>query len=234
VVGFAAALGHDPQVKGGAGPWGSTRIGSRNVFREFSTVNRSMKPDGCTVLGDDGYFMANAHVGHDCVLGNHVVLCNAVLLAGHVEVGDRAFLSGGAVAHQFARIGELVMLGGLGGVGRDAPPFTMVVGSRPAALAGLNRVGLRRAGIAGAALLALKAAYRTLFRGDGPLAARLAAVQRGTPEVDRLVAFVQASRRGIIGIRSAAGDDDDDPAEGARPGPRLRARSPGRAAGAGE
>jgi UDP-N-acetylglucosamine acyltransferase len=199
VVGCSVALGQDPQVKGSAGPWGATRIGSRNVFREYSTVNRSMRRDGCTVIGDDGYFMATSHVGHDCALGNHVVLCNAVLLAGHVTVGDRVIASGGAVAHQFTRIGELVMVGGLAGIGKDAPPFTIVVGSRPAALAGLNRVGLLRAGITGEAQLALKAAFRTLFRGEGPFAARLAAVRRGTPEVERLLAFVQSSRRGIIG-----------------------------------
>ncbi len=210
VVGFSAALGFDPQVKGKRGPWGATRIGSRNVFREFSQVNRSMKPDGHTVIGDDGFFMATAHVGHDCVVGNHVVMCNGVLLSGHVDVGDRVFLAGGAAIQQFSRIGELVMVGGNAGISRDVPPFCMVVGNRPHALAGLNRVGLKRAGVPSASVAALKAAFRALFRSDGPVQERIAAVQRGTPEVERLLAFIQSSRRGVIGLGCNDGEADDE------------------------
>jgi UDP-N-acetylglucosamine acyltransferase len=209
VVAFGAALGHDPQIKGRGGPWGATRIGHRNVFREFSQVNRSMKPDAFTVVGDDGYFMATSHIGHDCVIGNHVVLCNCALVAGHVEVGDRAFISGGVVIHQFTRIGELVMVGGNAAINRDVPPFCMAVGDRPHALEGLNVVGLRRAGVTGDALRALKAAFRTLFKGDAPLAARLDAVAGGTPEVDRLVAFVRGSRRGVVGFGAPRAEEDD-------------------------
>ena len=210
VVGFSAALGLDPQIKGRGGPWGATRIGSRNVFREFSQVHRSMKPEGWTVLGDDGYFMATSHVGHDCALGNHIVLCNCALLSGHVEVGDRAFLSGGAEVQQFSRIGELVMVGGLAGINRDVPPFCMVVGDRPHALAGLNRVGLKRAGTPAESVRALKAAFRTLFRSAGPLKERIAAVERGTPEVERLLAFVQSSKRGVIGLGGGVEEADDE------------------------
>jgi UDP-N-acetylglucosamine acyltransferase len=209
-VGFSAALGFDPQVKGRRGPWGATRIGSRNVFREFSQVNRSMKPDGWTVIGDDGFFMATSHVGHDCVVGNHIVLCNCALLSGHVEVGDRAFLSGGAEVQQFSRIGELAMVAGLTGINRDVPPFCTVVGDRPRSLAGLNRVGLKRAGVPAESVRALKAAFRTLFRSQGPLAERIAAVERGTPEVERLLAFVQSSRRGVIGLGGGAEDEEEE------------------------
>lgn len=200
VIGFSAALGHDPQIKGRGGPWGAARIGSRNVFREFSQVNRSMKPEGATVVGDDCYFMATAHAGHDCVIGNHVVLCNGVLLAGHVEIGDRTFLAGGAGIHQFARVGELVMVGGNAGLSRDVPPFCMVVGNRPHTLAGLNLVGMRRAGIEGASVRALKAAFRVLFREDGPIEERLERVERGAPEVEKVLAFVRSSKRGVVGI----------------------------------
>ncbi len=210
VVGFSAALGFDPQIKGRGGPWGASRIGHRNVFREFSQVNRSMKPDGWTIVGDDGYFMATSHVGHDCVVGNHIVLCNCALLSGHVEVGDRAFISGGAEVQQFSRIGELVMVAGLTGINRDVPPFCTVVGDRPRELKGLNRVGLKRAGIPDESVRALKAAFRALFRTKGPLAERIAAVERGTPEVDRLLAFVQSSRRGVIGLGGGAEDADDE------------------------
>lgn len=210
VVAFSAAIGHDPQVKGKRGPWGATRIGHRNVFREFSQVQRSMKPDGCTVVGDDGYFMATAHVGHDCVVGNHVILCNGVLLSGHVEVGDRAFLAGGAGVQQFSRVGELVMVGGNAGINRDVPPYCTVVGNRPHALAGLNRVGLKRALVPAESVRALKAAFRTLFRRDGPLAERLAEVERGAPEVERLLRFIQSSKRGVIGLGGGAAETDEE------------------------
>ncbi|MHC4549966.1 MAG: acyl-ACP--UDP-N-acetylglucosamine O-acyltransferase [Planctomycetota bacterium] len=202
VVDFSAVLGSDPQVKGKAGPFGATRIGARNVFREFSQVNRSMESDGATVIGDDGYFMATSHVAHDCALGHHVVVCNCALLAGHVEVQDRAFVSGGVVVHQFVRIGELAMIGGNAAIHVDMPPFCMAVGDRPRTLEGLNLVGLRRAGYAPEARRALKAAFRQLFRSDLPLRERLAAVDRSVPEVERLVAFLERSERGVIGFGS--------------------------------
>ncbi len=208
VICFSAALGHDPQIKGRGGDWGATRIGSRNVFREFSQVHRSMKPDGVTLVGDDGLFMAASHVGHDCVIGNNIVLCNGVLLSGHVEVGDRVFFSGNSAIHQFARVGELAMIGGLTGISRDVPPYCMVVGDRPRTLTGLNRVGLKRAGIPAASVDAIKDAFRALFRTEGPLKERLALVRRTTPEVERLLAFVLSSRRGVIGL--AAGADEEE------------------------
>jgi UDP-N-acetylglucosamine acyltransferase len=127
-----------------------------------------------------------------------------------VEVGDRAVISGGAEVQQFSRIGELAMVGGLAGINRDVPPFCTVVGDRPRSLAGLNRVGLRRAGVPAGSVGALKAAFRALFRSEGPLAERMAAVERGAPEVERLLAFVASSRRGVIGIGGGAGGAEDE------------------------
>ena len=202
VVGASAALGGDPQVKGKSGPFGATRIGKRNEFREFSQVNRSMVPDGTTVIGDDGYFMATAHVAHDCALGNNVVVCNGTLLAGHIEAGDNAFVSGGVVCHQFVRIGELAIIGGCAAIHLDVPPFCMAIGERPRDLEGLNKVGLRRAGLGPEVRRALQAAYRTLFRGDLTLPERLAAVDRSVAEVARLASFVEASKRGVIGFHA--------------------------------
>ena len=203
VVSFSAALGHDPQVKGESGPWGGTRIGRRNVFREFSQVNRSREPGGATVIGDDCYFMATTHVAHDCLLGNDVVMCNNSVLAGHGEIQDRALLSGNVMTHQFVRVGELAMIGGHSAIGLDVPPFCLAWGDRPRALQGLNVVGLRRAGFAPDVRRALKAAYRTLFRSELLLPQRIEAVERGVPEVERLVAFVQASKRGVVGFGGA-------------------------------
>jgi len=204
VIGFSAALGHEPQVKDNAGPWGAARIGRGNVFREFSQVNRSMKPDGATVVGDDGYFMAGSHIAHDCVVGSSVIMCNTATLGGHVEIQDRAFIGGAALFHQFARVGELAMVSGSCGIGSDIPPFCMVAASRPRRLHGLNVVGLRRAGLSSEVRRALKAAYKTLFNSELLLPQRIEAVERGVPEVERLVVFLQETKRGVIGFGGSA------------------------------
>jgi UDP-N-acetylglucosamine acyltransferase len=166
-----------------------------------------MHPDGETVIGDDGYFMACSHVAHDCVVGNHVVVCNNSLLSGHVVVGDRAFISGNCAIHQFVRIGELSMVGGVTPVEGDVPPYGLVVGNRPTVLRGLNVVGLRRAGFSAEARVALQRAYRALFRSDLPLPERIAAVAVSTPEVARLLAFVQGTKRSVIGFGGGRGDE---------------------------
>jgi UDP-N-acetylglucosamine acyltransferase len=200
IIGFSAVIGHKPQVYQSAGPFGTTRIGARNEFREFTQVHRSMKADGETVIGDDCFFMANAHVAHDCVVGNRVVIANNSPLAGHVHVQDGAFISANSAIHQFSRIGESAMVAGMTAVPRDVPPFCTVTGIRPARLDGLNIVGLRRSGVPSDVRLALKAAYRTLFRSDLPLAERLTAVDRSVAEVDRLVRFIEESPRGVVGF----------------------------------
>jgi UDP-N-acetylglucosamine acyltransferase len=200
VIAYSVALGLDPQMKVSSPPYGGVRIGRRNVFREFSQVHRSIYPDQSTTIGDDCYVMATAHVGHDSHVGNHVVLCNCALLAGHVEVGDRAFVSGGVVVHQFSRIGAMAMLGGNAAIHRDVAPYCLVVGDRPRSPEGLNLVGLKRNGVNGERLTALRAAYRELFRGDGVPHERLSALRATTPEVERLVAFCHESRRGVIGL----------------------------------
>ena len=199
-IGFSCAIGHDPQVKGNEGPFGGTRIGDRNAFREFSQVHRSMYPGKETVVGDDNYFMATSHVAHDCCVGNNIIMANNSQLAGHVTVGDRVFISANVAIHQFARIGELAMLGGLSAIQSDVPPFCMCVGIRPRKLEGLNVVGMRRAGVPVEARRALHEAYRILFRGNAPLRERMNRVESTAPEVQRVLEFVQASERGVIGF----------------------------------
>ena len=199
-IGFSAAIGLGPQIAGSRGPFGAARIGDRNVFREFTQVHRSREPDGVTLIGDDNYFMAGAHVAHDCDVGCGVVLCNNVLLAGHVTVGDKAFFAGRAGIHQFARVGELAMLGGAAGPVQDIPPYCTAIGVRPCVLTGLNVVGLRRAGVGAEERRALKAAYRTLFRSNLPLDERIGRVDATTPEVAKLVDFLRTSERGVTGF----------------------------------
>ena len=118
------------------------RIGSRTVIREHVTISRATKEGASTEIGSDCFLMAACHVAHDCHIGDRVVIANSVLLGGHVQVGNQAFLGGGAVIHQFCRVGESVMIGGGARISRDVAPFTLATERN--AMIGLNLVGLRR------------------------------------------------------------------------------------------
>jgi UDP-N-acetylglucosamine acyltransferase len=196
-----AVLGGEPQDVGFRGGASALRIGDRNRIREGVTIHRSSKPDGATVIGSDCFLMAYAHVAHDDRLGDRVILANNVALAGHVEIGDGAFLSGGVVVHQFCRIGRLAMIGGNSKIVQDCLPFVITDGV-PGRARGLNVVGLRRAGIGAGQVRALKEGYRLLLRSSLPLEdalSRMAAV--GDPLVDEMAAFVRGSRRGFAHAR---------------------------------
>lgn len=138
-------------------------LGSGNTIREQVTLHRAMKEGSATVLGDNNFLMATAHVAHDCHLGNNIIMANAVLLAGHVHVADRAFLSGGSGVHQFCRIGRLAMIGGHARIVQDVPPY-VTVDSTGSSVVGLNLVGLRRSGHTTDEINQLKAAYRMIYR----------------------------------------------------------------------
>jgi UDP-N-acetylglucosamine acyltransferase len=206
VVHEGAVLGGEPQDLSCAG--GETRllIGDRNRIREHVTIHRSARPEGLTVVGSDCYLMAYSHVAHDDRLADGVILANSVALAGHVELGDRAFLSGGVVVHQFCRVGRLAMVGGNSKIVQDCLPFVITDGV-PGRARGLNVVGLRRAGIGPAARRALKEAYRLLLRSALPLEEALARIAAlGEPLADEMIAFVRGSARGFC--RAAASDAD--------------------------
>ncbi|CAN7366352.1 acyl-ACP--UDP-N-acetylglucosamine O-acyltransferase [Phenylobacterium sp. LjRoot164] len=193
----SCSIGASPQITGRAAEAGRLRIGDGNVFREFVTVHAG--GDSTTVIGARGLFMATAHVAHDCVLGDDVVMANGATLAGHVVIGDRAQLSGLCAVHQHVRIGELAFVAGGAIVTQDVAPYCLVQGDR-ARLVSLNAVGLRRAGLAASEVSALKRAFRSIFHGDGPLAERLAAAEAGLADerVARLIGFMRASVRGVI------------------------------------
>lgn len=202
-----AVLGGEPQDLSFTGAESRVVAGDRNTFREGVTVHRSARPGGATTIGSDCFLMAYAHVAHDDRIGDRVVIANNTALAGHVEVADRAFVSGGVVIHQFCRVGRLAMVAGNAKVVQDCLPFVITDG-HPARARGLNVVGLRRAGLASTDLRALKEAYRLLVRSglhrDAALE-RLAALAH--PLVDELMAFVRASKRGFAhGHRGGAAD----------------------------
>lgn len=195
-------VGAEPQDLKYRGEPTTLEVGDRNVFREAVTVNRGTAGGGgVTRIGSNGLFMACAHVAHDCVVGDHVVLANAVLLGGHVVVEDRAILSGAAAVHHFTTIGTLAFVGGMARVNRDVPPYTLYEGN-PAEVKGLNRVGLSRAGLAEGAIESLKAAYRLLFRTDDQTVREgISQLRAGspTPEVRRLCEFLERTEAGRHG-----------------------------------
>ncbi len=181
----------DPATQGSG-----ARVGDRNVFREGFTLHRATK-DRPTTVGDDNYFMANTHVGHDSVVGNFCTLANSSALAGHVVIGDMVNLGGCAAVHQFCRMGRLSMISGLEGVVGDVPPFCVALTTRRVSM--LNIVGLRRSGLR-AHVKPLKKAFHILYqeRLSNPGAVRRIRAELGDdPLCVELADFIASSRRGI-------------------------------------
>jgi UDP-N-acetylglucosamine acyltransferase len=192
-----AVLGGEPQDLSFRDAETRLVVGDRNVIREGVTIHRSTKPGGATVVGSDCFLMACVHVAHDCRVGDRVVMANNVMLAGHVEIADRAFLGGGVAVHQFCRVGRAAMVGGVAKVVQDCLPFVITDG-HPARARGVNVIGLRRAGVTTTQLRAVKEAYRLLLRSRLPLDPALERMQSlGDPLVDELIAFVRGSKRGF-------------------------------------
>jgi UDP-N-acetylglucosamine acyltransferase len=173
------------------------RIGDHNVFREHATVNRSNTLNEDTIVGSHNFLMVNSHVGHNCVLGDSIILANGALLGGHVVVGDRAFISGNCLVHQFVHIGVLALMQGGAAISKDLPPFCIARGDN--GICGLNVVGLRRVGFTSNQRLELKKLYHLLFRSGRKLGESISAANKEfTSEVSRqLLDFVAASKRGI-------------------------------------
>lgn len=179
-------------------------IGDRNVFREHVTVHRSNKGAGETIIGSDNFLMQHSHVAHDCIVGHHCILGGGALLAGHVTVQDRAFISGNCLVHQFVTVGTLTIMQGGSAISADLPPFCIAASVNT--LAGMNVVGMRRAGISAADRQELKRVYRLLFRSG--LARTAAVTQARTVAVSaparQLIEFVAASRKGLCAPTSRA------------------------------
>lgn len=207
---MGAVVGHLPQDVAFAGGPSGTTIGHRNTIREYATIHRGTKPDSATVIGDDNFLMANAHVAHNCRVGHHVTLVNFATLAGYCEVEDGAILSGMVVIHQFTRIGRLAMVSGLSAVNKDVPPY-MLCGGRPAVIQGLNAVGMRRAGFSLGIREEIKRAYRLLYREGLNVPNALETIGREcqSSEVKAIIEFVKNAKRGI-----SAGIGAEDAEEG--------------------
>jgi UDP-N-acetylglucosamine acyltransferase len=198
VISKGAVLGTDPQDLKYEGEETRLVVGARTTIREFATLNRGTRASGVTQVGDDCLVMAYAHVAHDCVIGDHVILANAVQMGGHVVIEDWAIVGGLCALHQFIRIGTHAMVGGASRVPKDIPPYVQAAGS-PCRLYGLNSVGLQRRGFSEETRRELKRAYRVLFASEANVsqAARTLRASPLIPEVERLVAFVESSERGV-------------------------------------
>lgn len=162
-----AVLGGLPQCVDLDEECGGVIVGSGNTIRENVTIHRAMKEDDATEIGDNCMLMVNAHVAHDCRIADGVIMANNSMLAGHVSVGTRAFISGAVGVHQFCRIGAFAMVGGQSHIVRDVPPYVTVDGLS-SQVVGLNRIGLRRAGFSTEDIKTLKAVYRVLYSHGMP------------------------------------------------------------------
>lgn len=196
-----AALGFDPQDLKYRGETTRLVVGSRNVFREFTTVHRgTASGHGETVIGDENYFMNYTHVGHDNRIGSRVVMANSAVLAGHVEVGHYAIIGAFNAIHQFCRVGAYAFLGAYTGCRQDVLPFCRTDGL-DAKTYGLNTIGLKRNGFSDERIEALQKAYRLLVKSKlntSQALERIAAELPGQPDVEELVRFIQTSERGFI------------------------------------
>jgi UDP-N-acetylglucosamine acyltransferase len=189
------SIGFDPELKS------SVVIGDRVILREAVTVHRPESSGAQTVIGDDCFIMANAHVAHDCHLAASVVMANNVMLAGHVHIDEKTVVGGGAGIHQFCRIGSHCMIAGNASITADVPPFVMAAERSEAH--GLNLVGLRRGGFEPSEIKDLKRCYRAVFFGGGNLKRKAAEAAAEpdlgvTPAGQRFLSFFDSGKRGFV------------------------------------
>lgn len=195
-------LGFDPATKS------SVILGKKNVIHEHVTIHRGSKQGGITRIGDGNFLMVGCHLAHDVVMGDKNILANAVLLGGHIHIGNSTFIGGGAVFHQFLRIGDFCVIQGNGSFSKDIPHYCAA--QRINRVTGLNVIGLRRQGFTTEDRAAIKELFQLLFcEGMNLTQALERAVAREWPDkARRLLEFVQApSKKGVCPVRSARKDD---------------------------
>lgn len=197
---FGSVIGSPPQDKKYHGEKGLVKIGNRTTIREYTTVNRPTGDD-ITEVGSDCLFLTNVHIGHNCKIGNGVVITNLTHISGHIEIGDGAIIGGMVGMHQFVRIGKGSMVGGYSKVSQDLPPFMLCEGN-PVSIRTPNVIGLRRSGASRDALHELKQIYKIFFRSNLNTNQALTEIENQqiakTPEAKYFIDFIKAkSKRGI-------------------------------------
>ncbi len=194
------SIGEAPQDLKYNGEPTRLRIGERNTFREYCTINRgTVTGHGETVIGNDNLIMAYVHVAHDCIIGNNTVFSNGASLAGHVTIGDYAILGGFTLVHQFSEIGAHAFTGMGTALNRDLPPYTIASGNYARAI-GINKEGLKRRGFSADAIRALSQAFKLLIRGRdrNNALAEVRVLVDEFPDVKAFVDFIESSERGIV------------------------------------
>jgi len=208
-IGHGAIIGPPPQdVSFSPERKTKVEIGNDNVIREYCTIHRGSPEGSATKIGDKNFLMAGAHIGHNCVIGNDVVIANNCLLAGHVRVDDGAFLGGGSTFHQHMRIGRLVMVQGSSAFGKDLPPF--VIAAERNFVFGLNVVGLRRAGFSAKNREEIKSAFKLVYLSGlniGQALKEAATMKFGAPASEFLDFVANAKKRGICALNRGAREE---------------------------
>lgn len=205
---MGAVLGNVPQDLTFEGKKSFLIIGKRNIIREYVTIHRGTKENTSTIIGDNNFLMATSHVGHNCKIGNNVIIANGALLAGYVTVEDACFVSGNVVVHQYCRLGRLSMVGGFSGVNKDVPPYMSVRG--PSVVWSINLVGLRRAKFDRKTINDIKQAYNFIYHSGLNTEQAIEKILELKPgkEVMHLVDFIRNSKRGICKYRFEGEDKE--------------------------
>jgi UDP-N-acetylglucosamine acyltransferase len=211
-VGEGTKIGHDCRIFHGAvvgeipqdlkfgGERTQTIVGNHTTIREYVTINKGTVALGRTELGSHVLLMAYVHIGHDSIVGDHVIFANQVTLGGHVEVGDWVSLGGGVLVHQFSKIGSHAFVAAGFRVVQDVPPYILAAGE-PLRFAGINKIGLERRGFSTETRQAIKKAYRKYFRSGTNRADALKAIEKDentSDELEQIISFIQKSERGVI------------------------------------
>ncbi len=208
---MGAVVGHTPQDKSFQGQETFLHIGSNNIIREHVTIHRATATGGSTVVGSNCLIMGGCHIAHDCHIGDNVIMANMAGIAGHVEVGDRAFIGGGAMMHQFVRIGRVAIVAGNARISMDIPPF-MIAAERNQVW-GVNVIGLRRAGFTAPTILELRELYRMFFRTPAPRSKLLEDIRAHgftASEIKEFISFVETSKRGVCRARLDSGTNAEE------------------------
>jgi UDP-N-acetylglucosamine acyltransferase len=195
-----AVVGSEPQDVKFKGEKTYLEIGDDNLIREYATINPGTGEGTKTVIGNDNWLMIQSHVGHNCVIGSHVKLANLATLGGHAQIDDYANIGGVTPVHQFVRVGKFAMIGGGFRAVQDVAPF-MIAGGEPLRIAGINQVGLERAGFAKETIEQLKKAHKVIFRSNLTVKEAVEALTRDFPpleEIKTLIDFISQSQRGIV------------------------------------
>src|SRR6266849_132377 len=195
-------IGGDPQDYTFRGERVELQVGSANIFREHVTISRgTSKGGGVTRIGNDNFFLACSHVGHDCQIGNNTLFVNGATLAGHVTVQDFVTLGAFSPVHQFCRLGRYAYIGAATVITQDVPPYSLVVTERKTKTFGVNTVGLERKGFSKERLETLNRAFRLLLRSKLNTTQALAEMRAklgGSEDVQELVRFIETAERGIV------------------------------------